>query len=72
MIKENYLADFIVLSDDYFSVADRKIQDITANLTVVDGKIVYADEVFQGLAKPLPKAIPEWSPVNFYGGYQKK
>lgn len=72
MIKENYLADFIVLSDDYFSVADRKIQDITANLTVVDGKIVYADDVFQGLAKPLPKAIPEWSPVNFYGGYQKK
>ena len=72
MIKENYLADFIVLSDDYFSVADRKIQDITANLTVVDGKIVYADEVFQGLAKPLPKAIPEWSPVNFYGGYKKK
>ena len=72
MIKENYLADFIVLSDDYFSVADRKIRDITANLTVVDGKIVYADEVFQGLAKPLPKAIPEWSPVNFYGGYQKK
>lgn len=72
MIKENYLADFIVLSDDYFSVADRKIQDITANLTVVDGKIVYADGVFQGLAKPLPKAIPEWSPVNFYGGYQKK
>lgn len=72
MIKENYLADFIVLSDDYFSVADPKIQDITANLTVVDGKIVYADEVFQGLAKPLPKAIPEWSPVNFYGGYQKK
>lgn len=72
MIKENYLADFIVLSDDYFSVADRKIQDITANLTVVDGKIVYADDVFQGLSKPLPKAIPEWSPVNFYGGYQKK
>ena len=65
MIKENYLADFIVLSDDYFSVADRKIQDITANLTVVDGKIVYADEVFQFLANPLTKEKPELSPVNF-------
>ncbi|NRS87800.1 hypothetical protein HNQ02_000707 [Flavobacterium sp. 7E] len=72
MIKENYLADFIVLSDDYFSVTDNKILDITADLTVVDGKIVYSDGLFEGLANPLPKAIPDWSPVNFYGGYQKQ
>jgi predicted amidohydrolase YtcJ len=72
VLKENYLADFIVLSDDYFSVPEEKILDITSNLTVVNGNILYADDIFKSLVKPLPKAIPDWSPVNFYGGYQKK
>ena len=71
ILKENYLADFAILSDDYFSIADEKILDITSNLTVVNGQIVYADSIFKGLINPLPKAIPEWSPINFFGGYQK-
>ncbi len=29
-IKENYLADFAVLSGDYFSVEDEDIKDITS------------------------------------------
>ncbi|GGA69185.1 amidohydrolase [Flavobacterium palustre] len=71
ILKENYLADFAILSDDYFSTADEKILDITSDLTVVNGQIVYADSIFKGLINPLPKAIPDWSPINFFGGYQK-
>ena len=67
-----YLADFAILSDDYFSVSSDKILDITSNVTVVNGQIVYADGIFKGLINPLPKAIPDWSPINFFGGYQKK
>jgi len=36
-------ADLIVLSDDYFAVADNAIKDIRSVLTVVAGRIVYAD-----------------------------
>jgi predicted amidohydrolase YtcJ len=71
MLKENYLGDFIILSDDYFKVSDENIPNITSNLTVVNGEIVYADSIFKSLIKPQQKAIPSWSPVNFYGGYQK-
>jgi predicted amidohydrolase YtcJ len=71
MIKEGYLADFAILSDDYFMVADDKILDITSNLTVVNGKIVYADDIFKFVIEPQPRAIPDWSPINYYGGYHK-
>jgi predicted amidohydrolase YtcJ len=72
ILKENYLADFIILSEDYFSIPEDKIVNMESKLTVVNGKVVYADDDFRSFAAPLPKAIPSWSPVNFYGGYQKK
>ncbi|MDR7369916.1 amidohydrolase [Flavobacterium aquidurense] len=71
MLKEGYLADFAILSADYFNVPDEKILDITSNLTVVNGEIVYADDIFKSLINPFPRAIPDWSPANYYGGYQK-
>ena len=42
-------ADLIVLSDDYFTVPDDGIKDIRSLLTVVDGRIVYADAEYAGL-----------------------
>ena len=42
-------ADLIVLSDDYFTVADNAIKDIRSVLTVVAGRIVYADAEYTGL-----------------------
>lgn len=42
-------ADLIVLSDDYFAVPDNTIKDIRAVLTVVAGRIVYADAEYSGL-----------------------
>jgi predicted amidohydrolase YtcJ len=70
ILKEGYLADFIVLSDNYFETSEENILNIVSYLTVLNGKVVYADNEFEKLMKPLPKAIPSWSPVNFYGGYQ--
>jgi predicted amidohydrolase YtcJ len=41
MLKAGMLADFVVLSDDIFSVPPEKIRDIQVLLTVVNGKEVY-------------------------------
>ncbi|MNR02543.1 Amidohydrolase family protein [compost metagenome] len=71
MLKANNLADFVILSDDYFNTSEEKILNIESKLTVVNGKVVYADNDFRTFANPIPKAIPEWSPVNYFGGYQK-
>jgi predicted amidohydrolase YtcJ len=71
-IKAGQLADLAVLSDDYFSVPGEAIQDITSVLTVVGGKAVYGDADFKDLAPPLPPAMPDWSPVRTFGGYQKR
>ncbi|WP_445504087.1 amidohydrolase [Microvirga sp. G4-2] len=71
-IKEGQFADLAVLSDDYFSVPEDGIQDITSVLTVLGGNPVYGDADFKDLAPPLPPAMPDWSPVKTYGGYQKR
>ncbi|WP_255945052.1 amidohydrolase family protein [Brucepastera parasyntrophica] len=70
LIKEGCYADFIVPSADYFSVEEEEIKDIVSLLTVVGGKIVYGDRIFKSLAPQELQASPEWSPVNFFGGYQ--
>jgi predicted amidohydrolase YtcJ len=66
------LADLAVLSDDYFSVAEDRIQDITSVLTLLGGKPVHGDGDFADLAPALPAPMPDWSPVKSYGGYQKR
>lgn len=57
------LADLVVLSKDYFSVAEEEIKGIESVLTVVDGKVVYAAGHFSPLAPPPIPVLPEWSPV---------
>jgi predicted amidohydrolase YtcJ len=69
-IKVGQLADLAVLSDDYFNVADDRIADITSVLTLLGGVPVHASGDFSNLAPPLPPAMPDWSPVRYYGGYQ--
>ena len=71
-IKVGQLADLAVLSDDYFSLPEDTIQDITSVLTLLGGKAVHADGDFNGLAPSLPPPMPDWSPVKIYGGYQKR
>ncbi len=69
-IREGQLADFIVPSADYFAIDAEEIRHLVSHLTVVGGRIVHADGDFGPLAPPMPKGVPDWSPVLRYGGYQ--
>jgi predicted amidohydrolase YtcJ len=69
-IEAGQLADLIVPDRDYFSCAGDEIADITSDLTIVGGKVVYGAADFASLDKsPPPPAMPDWSPVRSYGGY---
>ncbi|MDB5987029.1 MAG: amidohydrolase, partial [Nevskia sp.] len=65
------LADFVLLSEDYFAVTEARIRQIVSVLTVVDGRIVYGDDEFRDLDPPIPQPLPDWSPVNFGSRYWK-
>jgi predicted amidohydrolase YtcJ len=69
-VKPGQLADLVVLSKDYLTVPEAEIADITSVLTLLGGKIVWGDGDFSKLAPALPPAMPDWSPVRRYGGYQ--
>ena len=71
-IRAGQLADLCVLSDDYFSVPEDRIRDITSVLTVLGGVPVHGDGAFRRFAPPLPPAMPDWSPVRRFGGYQPR
>ena len=69
-IQVGQLADLIVPDRDFFACAESEIADITAELTMVGGKVVYGAGRFTHLDEgTLPPAMPDWSPVNRYGGY---
>ncbi|MDX0679396.1 amidohydrolase family protein [Sinorhizobium medicae] len=69
-IEKGQLADLIVPAKDYFTCAEDEISFLTADLTMVGGRIVYAANDFASLDEnPLPPAMPDWSPVRNYGGY---
>ena len=63
-------ADLAVLSQDYMTIPDEAIKDLTAIITVVAGKIVYAADDFKSHDLPIPPVSPDWSPVKQFGGYQ--
>ncbi|WP_350284750.1 amidohydrolase [uncultured Croceitalea sp.] len=70
-LEQGMYADFVILSEDYFTVPEKQINDLKSVLTVVGGKVVYGDKEFENLNPDLPEVIPSWSPVKFYGGYQR-
>ncbi|CAN7661282.1 amidohydrolase [Bosea sp. LjRoot9] len=71
-IKAGQLADLVVLDRDYMAVPEDEIQDIESMLTLLGGKPVHGAGDYAGLAPPLPPAMPDWSPVRSFGGYQKR
>jgi predicted amidohydrolase YtcJ len=69
-IEIGQLADLIVPDRDYFSCPDEEIADITADLTVVGGRIVYGGRDFARFDESAPPpAMPDWSPGRHFGGY---
>ena len=68
-IAPGQLADFVALTDDYFSVAEEQIKCIESVLTVVGGIIVHATNEFAPHAPPPIPVLPEWSPAKYFGGY---
>lgn len=70
-IKAGQYADLAVLSEDYFTVPEDRIRQLTSVLTAVDGKVVYGEGEFSTLDPGLPPAMPDWSPVNHGSRYWK-
>ena len=70
-IKVGQLADLAVLSADFFTVEPEAIKWIESVLTVVGGKVVYADGDFRELSPPMIPVVPEWSPVALVPGHYR-
>ncbi len=70
-IREGQYADLAVLNEDYFSVPEDRIRQLASVLTVVGGRVVYAEGDFRDLDPVLPPAMPDWSPVNHGSRYWK-
>jgi predicted amidohydrolase YtcJ len=69
-ITPGQLADLIVPSGDFLACPEAEITDLTSDLTVVGGKVVYGAGDFATLDDgDLPPAMPDWSPVRGFGGY---
>jgi predicted amidohydrolase YtcJ len=70
-IAKGFIADLVLLNKDYFTISDDELTTVSSLLTIVDGKIVYADGDYKALAPPVIPVVPLWSPVKFYGGIQQ-
>jgi len=70
-IAPGQLADFALLSADYFDVPEGEIPSIESLLTVVGGEVVHAAGEFAQLAPSLPPVSPAWSPVAHFGGHAR-
>lgn len=66
---ENQLADFAVLSKDFFTIPDEEIKDLYSVMTVVGGDVVHASDEFANYNPPLPPVSPDWSPIKYHGTY---
>jgi predicted amidohydrolase YtcJ len=62
-------ADLAILSDDYMGVPDDRISQLSSCLTMVGGKVVYAEAEYAALAPAPPAVSPGWLPVGSYPAY---
>jgi predicted amidohydrolase YtcJ len=67
-LREDQMADFAVLTNDYFKIPAEQIKNLESQLTVVGGEVVHASHDFQSLAPPPLPAALDWAPTAHYGG----
>lgn len=60
-------ADLAVLSADYMSVPEDELRSISSLLTVMGGRIVFADGDFAEYDPTPPPPSPAWSPIARFG-----
>jgi predicted amidohydrolase YtcJ len=70
-LRKGQMADFAVLTNDYFKIPSEEIKNLESQLTVVGGEIVHASHDFRSLAPPQLPAAPDWAPTVHYGGYHQ-
>jgi predicted amidohydrolase YtcJ len=46
-VENGKLADLTILSDDLFNIPPHEIRKVSVDMTIVDGKIIYANERLQ-------------------------
>lgn len=63
-------ADLAVLNGDLFGVPDDDIRHLESDLTLVAGRASHASGPFAEMAPSLAPVLPEWSPLNIFGGHQ--
>src|SRR5690349_806820 len=69
-IAAGQFADLVVPDRDFFACPESEISFISADLTVVGGKIVYGARDFASADESAPPpAMPDWSPVRTFKGY---
>jgi predicted amidohydrolase YtcJ len=68
-IRAGQLADLVVPSQDYFRCEIDQIAELTSDLTLVGGRVVYGAGAFASFDPGAPPAMPDWSPVRHFGGY---
>ncbi|HEY0210194.1 amidohydrolase [Acerihabitans sp.] len=71
-IKTGQLADMAVLTADFFAVHEDDIKSIASLLTIVDGKVVYADGEFTSHGPANIPVLPDWSPVTLVPGHYRQ
>ena len=65
-LQPGFYADFAILNHDILKIGEKALLNTQAQLTVVDGNVVFADrQQYPELATPIETAEPAWSPVNF-------
>jgi predicted amidohydrolase YtcJ len=67
-ISPGNVADFALLSSDYFTVPEDEIASLSSALTIVDGRVVFGTGEYSNLSPQLPEALPQWSPTKHFGG----
>ncbi len=65
-------ADLAVLSRPLLDIEDDAIAGTESLLTYCGGRPTWSAAPFAGIADDLTARLPEWSPINAFGGYQSQ